>query len=184
LLELTNEFGKGLKISPFKKAGAFHNGEYVTLDVESAWTGTPVSLGDILLPLSEVPESYHLDPESTAKWEYLKGAKAEERIHSSGYKWKYTEGAMIFPDPIDKPSRTILTGEGGTSPSRFKHVVEQDGVLRRLHPIELERLNGFPDNWTQNGSGVMPDVRRAFFMGNALVVGLVQRVGSVLKKKL
>ena len=184
LLELTNEFGKGLKISPFKKAGAFHNGEFLTLEVDSAWVGSTVTLGDILLPLNEVPDSYRLDLNSKAKWEYLKGAKAEERTHSSGYKWKYTEGPMIFPDAIDKPSRTILTGEGGTSPSRFKHVVEQDGVLRRLHPIELERLNGFPDNWTLNGEGQMPDVRRAFFMGNALVVGLVRRVGEVLKKKL
>lgn len=184
LLELTNEFGKGLKTSPFKKAGAFHRGHYVTLDVESAWTGSATTMGDILLPLNEVPEVYHIDPTSKAKWEYLKGAKAEERTHSSGYKWKYTEGPMVFPDPTDRPSRTILTGEGGTSPSRFKHVVDQDGVLRRLHPIELERLNGFPDNWTLDGTERMSDVRRAFFMGNALVVGLVQLVGETLKKKL
>ena len=28
-----------------------------------------------------------------------------------------------FPDNIDGPSRTILTGEGGATPSRFKHLI-------------------------------------------------------------
>ena len=31
---------------------------------------------------------------------------------------------MTFPDNLSGPSRTIITGEGGISPSRFKHVVE------------------------------------------------------------
>lgn len=91
---------------------------------------------------------------------------------------------MVFPDPLEKPSRTILTGEGGTSPSRFKHVVAQDGRLRRLTPVELERLNGFPDGWTAEGSEKISDVRRAFFMGNALVVGLIERVGAELAHRL
>ncbi|MFM1787300.1 MAG: hypothetical protein RL228_1250, partial [Actinomycetota bacterium] len=127
---------------------------------------------------------YYIDSENLEKCKSLKVAKSEDRVHASGYKWKYTEGSMVFPDPSDRPSRTILTAEGGTSPSRFKHVVEQDGQLRRLHPIELERLNGFPDDWTLEGNGLMPDVRRAFFMGNALVVGLIERVGHVLAKRM
>ncbi len=64
------------------------------------------------------------------------------------------------------------------TPSRFKHVIDAgDGRLRRLTPLELERLNGFPDDWTDTG---MPGGRRAFMMGNALVVGLVSRVGEAL----
>ena len=80
---------------------------------------------------------------------------------------------------LDQPSRTILTGEGGSTPSRFKHVFDpDDGRLRRLVPIELERLNGFADDWTDTG---MPDGRRAFMMGNALVVGLVDQVAAALR---
>jgi DNA (cytosine-5)-methyltransferase 1 len=112
----------------------------------------------------------------------LKGAKAERRVHpKTGFEYFYSEGAIPFPDRIDGPARTILTGEGGTSPSRFKHIVEPnfDGRYRRLTPVELERLNGFPDNWTAG----MPDGRRAFCMGNALVVGLVERIGQVLAKR-
>ena len=85
---------------------------------------------------------------------------------------------MIFPDPLEKPSRTIITGEGGKSPSRFKHVIETDKGLRRLTPIELERLNGFPDNHTSLEE--ISNVKRAFFMGNALVCGVVEKIGNEL----
>jgi hypothetical protein len=85
---------------------------------------------------------------------------------------------MVFPDPLDKPSRTIVTGEGGRTPSRFKHVIKSGRKLRRLLPVELERLNGFPDNHTLI-EGVS-DGRRAFFMGNALVTGIVTLIAKSL----
>ena len=89
---------------------------------------------------------------------------------------------MAFPDLLTNPSRTILTGEGGTTPSRFKHIIKIGDRYRRLTPVELERLNGFPDNWTKfdDQGKELSDARRAFFMGNALVVGLIERVGKVL----
>ena len=88
---------------------------------------------------------------------------------------------MIFPDPTDEPSRTIITGEGGSTPSRFKHVIEESkGVYRRLAPIELEKLNMFPADHTKHKQ--ISDVKRAFFMGNALVVGVVEKIGIQLIK--
>ena len=51
---------------------------------------------------------------------------------------------------------------------------------RRLTPIELERLNMFPDNHTIGAS----NIKRAFFMGNALVVGVVQKLSKSLLKSL
>ena len=113
------------------------------------------------------------------KWKYLKGAKSQWKYNKTqGYKYKYGEGKMNFPDPLDKPSRTIITGEGGTSASRFKHVVEVGAKHRRLTPIELERLNGFPDNHTKLEG--ITDAKRAFFMGNALVCGIVEIIGKNL----
>ena len=93
---------------------------------------------------------------------------------------------MAFPDLLINPSRTILTGEGGTTPSRFKHIIKTKNGYRRLTPIELERLNGFPDDWSRlNSIGkVVPDGKRAFFMGNALVIGLIEKVGKVLASEL
>ena len=185
LLEVSESFGRGLKLSPFRNAGHFFDGEFVTTEVTARFDGQRENLGDVLVSDSEVPKEYFLSSESIAKWQYLKGPKSEERTHSSGFKWRYSEGGMVFPDPIDRPSRTILTGEGGTSPSRFKHVVQSEKGLRRLLPVELERLNGFPDGWTAFGvNGEMSDAKRAFFMGNALVVGLIERVGKVLASKI
>ena len=89
---------------------------------------------------------------------------------------------MVFPDALDNASRTIITGEGGKSPSRFKHVVESDRGLRRLTPVELERLNMFPDNHTKLEG--ISDTKRAFFMGNALVVGVIEKIGEELYKQI
>lgn len=185
LLEVSSSFGKDLRVSPFLNSGFFQNSSFYSLDVKTHYSGPRQTLGDVLLPLSEVPSNLAITPESLGKWEYLKGSKSEERTHASGYKWKYTEGAMVFPDPTDRPSRTLLTGEGGSSPSRFKHVVMQGQTLRRLHPKEMERLNGFPDDWTRfAGEEELSDVRRAFFMGNALVVGLIEQVGKELARRM
>lgn len=183
LSQLTKEFDLGGKFSPFKKSGFMVNRHVYTSDVIplSESTGT---LGSVLLPDDQVSEEYFVPQEQLSNWKYLKGAKREERIHTgSGTKYFYSEGSMAFPDLETNPSRTILTGEGGSSASRFKHIIKtKDGRFRRLVPIELERLNGFPDNWTATGEqGVqISDVKRAFFMGNALVVGVVERIGQKL----
>jgi DNA (cytosine-5)-methyltransferase 1 len=93
---------------------------------------------------------------------------------------------MAFPDLLTNPSRTILTAEGGNTPSRFKHIIQTQNGFRRLTPTELERLNGFPDNWTQTDDEgkVVSDAKRAFFMGNALVIGLIEKVGKVLASEI
>jgi len=102
------------------------------------------------------------------------------RETKDGFKYNFSEGPMSFPDDLKKPSRTIITSEGGKTASRFKHVIYQDGIFRRLSPVELERLNGFPDNHTKlNG---ITDTKRAFFMGNALVVGVVEKLGLSLMR--
>jgi DNA (cytosine-5)-methyltransferase 1 len=176
---ITERFGWGKKVSPFGNAGVMWGGKVWTRNVEPRYDGKDQMLGEVLVAESDVPESFFIPAEQVHLWEHLKGPKREARRAANGHEYFYTEGGMAFPDPTDRPSRTILTGEGGSSPSRFKHVVQtESGRLRRLVPTELERLNGFPDDWTDTG---MPDGRRAFMMGNALVVGLVARVGLKLR---
>ena len=126
-----------------------------------------------------MPPEFFIPRKDMPRWRYLKGAKKEFRSAGNGHRYHYAEGAMAFPDALDRPARTIVTGEGGTPPSRFKHVVlTPEGRFRRLTPIELERLNMFPDGHT---AGV-PDGWRAFFMGNALVTGVVERIGKALRE--
>nr|WP_212904575.1 DNA (cytosine-5-)-methyltransferase [Clostridium polyendosporum] len=124
----------------------------------------------------DVDERFYLS-DDLDKWEYMKGAKAEPRKSSTGHEYMYREGALAFPDPIDMPSRTMLTSE--SSKNRSTHVVRdsQTNRLRVLTPIECERLNGFDDNWTDTG---MSEKFRYFCMGNALVVGLIERMGRRL----
>jgi DNA (cytosine-5)-methyltransferase 1 len=184
---ISKNFNKGAGKSPFLNAGVYFGGRAYTLKTTAAHKGKKVVLGDVVLSDDEVSSEYFVGSDRIKEWEYLKGAKTIERIHkASGTAYNYAEGKMAFPDLLTNPSRTILTGEGGTSPSRFKHIIKTRKGYRRLTPVELERLNGFPDNWTSIGTDGRPisEVRRAFFMGNALVVGLIQRVGKVLAEDL
>jgi DNA (cytosine-5)-methyltransferase 1 len=132
-----------------------------------------------MLDEKNIPKEFFIAKKDIAKWKYLKGAKKERRKGKNGFSFLYTEGSMIFPDSLDKPSRTIVTAEGGPSPSRFKHAIKtKSGRLRRLTPLELERLCMFPDNHTEG----QVNSRRAFFMGNALVVGVIVKLGKSLLK--
>ena len=182
---ISSYFNKGGGKSPFLNSGHYSNGLVTTAKVSAEEEPNKNVLGDIIIKDSEVPDEYWIDGKRLKDWEYLKGAKSIERVHkASGAKYNYAEGKMAFPDSLKKPSRTILTGEGGTSPSRFKHVIKTSKGHRRLTPVELERLNGFPDDWTKldNEGNQISDVPRAFFMGNALVIGLIARVGRVIAK--
>jgi DNA (cytosine-5)-methyltransferase 1 len=176
LAELTETFGIGNALTPFLTAGVMWRRAVWTRPVVAEYSGAKKVLGDVLQRTEDVPESFFIPKDQIERWTYLKGPKDVPRIAKNGHEYVYSEGGIAFPDPIDQPSRTILTGEGGVTPSRFKHVIDAgNGRLRRLTPLELERLNGFPDDWTNTG---MPDGRRAFMMGNALVVGLVSRVAQ------
>lgn len=181
LVEITNEFNKTGKISPFLNTGLLIKGKVYTTKTEPQYNGPKTVLGDILQN-GEVSAEFFIDENDKPKWEYLKGAKKEKRTTKAGFEYNYTEGAMVYPDALDNSSRTIITGEGGTSPSRFKHVINSDRGLRRLTPIELERLNMFPDNHTKIDN--ITDAKRAFFMGNALVVGVVEKIGDILFRKI
>ena len=177
LVAISEHFNKGEKKSPFENTGVFLNGQVYTARTNPNYDGPRTMLGDIL-ENREVDDSFLISVKDFPKWEYLKGAKKETRTAKNGFEYHYNEGGMIFPDPIDKASRTIITGEGGKSPSRFKHVVRTAKGLRRLTPLELERLNMFPDNHTRLDG--IRDTKRAFFMGNALVVGIVEKLGAAL----
>ena len=182
LVEITENFNsKTPKKNAFWESGYMVDGKYYTTRVEVDYDGDKSVLGDLLIDEKDVPKEFYIDDEELKKWQYQKGAKSIPRVNKkTGHEYIYSEGSMGFPDALDKPSRTIITGEGGVSASRFKHVVEVNGRHRRLTPIELERLNMFPDNHTLG----VTDSKRAFLMGNALVVGIVERIGKQLLKEI
>lgn len=160
----------------FENSGYCINSACYTLRVEAVYDGPYTTLGDILE--KNVAESFYIKEEDMPQWEYMKGAKKEKRISSNGHEYNYSEGPIAYPDFLDRPSRTMLTGE--STKNRSTHVVRdpETGRLRLLTPVECERLDGFPDNWTDTG---MPQKFRYFCMGNALVVGLIEIMGKRLQ---
>ncbi|RQM47136.1 DNA (cytosine-5-)-methyltransferase [Paraburkholderia bannensis] len=150
------------------------------MDDFSDFTGSacPLTLGDVVRKTGPVPTAFYVREGDGPKWLAAKAAKRVPRV-KNGFEYEYAEGAMAFPDPLDRPSRTIITSEGGSTASRTKHAVrEASGLVRRLTPEELEELNGFPRGFTDCAGA--SDSTRAMLMGNALVVGLVTRIGEAL----
>jgi len=185
LADITVNFNKKNNIRPYSTGGVMMNGTVFTYPVIPDYEGPITTIGDIIVKGEDrkyLTEDFFILDDVLPRWEYLKGSKRETKINKDGHEFVYSEGAMIFPDRLDKPSRTIITSEGGKGPSRFTHVIRdpETGRLRRLLPIELERLDMFPDNHTEGES----DKKRAFFMGNALVCGIITSVGNEIYERL
>ena len=172
LVEVSNMFK-----CTFYNAGRMHDGGIYTVKVKSDY--------NLIYPLrnireeNEVDSKYFLSGDKLKKFEYLKGSKRIPRVKPNGEPYFYAEGAMPFPDNLDAPARTMLTSEGGVS--RTTHVIEDFKTKkpRILTPVECERIDGFPDGWTDTG---MSEKKRYFMMGNALVVGVIERIGTEIEK--
>jgi DNA (cytosine-5)-methyltransferase 1 len=139
-------------------------------------------LGDVL-ETGVIPEHYFLTPKERERVAYLKGEKRERRLHAeSGGEYEYREGVIPFPDPLERPSRTVVRREGQVG--RTSHFVRDplSGRLRRLLPVEVERLFGFPDGFT-DGIG-LSDGARFRLLGNSVVVPLVHRIAVQIRDRL
>ncbi|MEE1132164.1 MAG: DNA (cytosine-5-)-methyltransferase [Caryophanon sp.] len=159
----------------FHPAGIMIDGEMYTVQPEPAMKA-PITLAEILQPEEDVADEFYLTEAATEKFAYLRGPKKIERTSAEGHQYIYSEGGMSPTDALDLPGRTMLTSEG--SVNRSTHIVEVNGRKRYLTPVECERLNGFPDNWT----AAMAKRMRYFCMGNALVVDLVRDMALKIKE--
>jgi len=63
-----------------------------------------------------------------------------------------------------------------TLTSTDQHAVATPMIVRRLTPVECERLQGFPDDWTDEQA----DSHRYKQMGNAVTVNVARWIGSRL----
>ena len=156
----------------FDNAGYMLNYKAITAKLNAAYDGPTRTLRDCL-DCENVPDAcYKVNVE---KFRYLKGAKKIERTAANGHKYVFSEGPVPFPDHLDIPGRTMLTSEGTTNRSSHLILDPLSNRYRILTPVECERLDEFPDNWTDTG---MSDKRRYFIAGNALVTGLVKTMGE------
>lgn len=171
LVDLSNHFK-----FPFENSGVMINGIIYTTKTMPKYF-KPITLGEIIV--NDAAEHYFLSDDAKQKFKYLRGHKTLERISKDGHKYNYSEGAMSPYDDLSLPGRTMLTSEG--SINRSTHIImdPRNNQLRILTPIECERLNQFPDNWTNSG---MPEKRRYFMMGNALVCGIVSKLSDKINE--
>ena len=171
-VEMTSEFKAN-----FENTGVMINGTVLTEKTKPIQE-KPITLGEIRETRSGL-DSYILTGDKKEKFTYLRGAKKIARTKPNGESYFYSEGSMSPYDSLDLPGRTMLTSEG--SVNRSTHIIPdmETGELRILTSIEAERLQGFPDNWTDTG---MPEKRRYFMMGNALVTNVINRLEPKLNK--
>lgn len=186
----------------FENTGVMKEGMVYTLKTTPSYDGNHITLGDIMedtdidknffIPKERLyyasPDIDHSDEThkrlsdaAHKTWQYVKGAKKLPRKAKNGHEYIFSEGPVPMIDEYDKPARTMLTSEG--SFNRTTHIVrdKRTGEIRLLTPIEVERIQGFPSDWTKeclvDGEIVeMPVHKRRFMMGNALVVNLVSQM--------
>ena len=181
IVEVSDEYSGG----KMWNSGVMRHGVFYTYDTK-AIVEEPITLREILQPESDIDEKYYLTDEQIEKFEYLRGAKKVERTSADGHKYFYSEGGMSPHDDLDLPGRTMLTSEG--SVNRSTHLLSVNGRYRFITPIEAERMQDFPDNWTKLKKVENDEVKevtdrmRLFFMGNALVTGVVKRIADELDK--
>ncbi|MBE4704246.1 DNA (cytosine-5-)-methyltransferase [Spiroplasma platyhelix] len=161
----------------FENSGCMIDSKIFTTNA-TPYSNQPKNLENIILN-TEVEEKYFLTKTQELKLSLLKDRKRIQRTKPNGDIYYYSEGKMSFPDRIDSPARTMLTSEGTIN--RSSHIIEDPKTkkLRFLTPIETERINGFPDNWTNTD---MPERFRYFCMGNALVVDLIKIMGDTIQE--
>lgn len=170
-VEITEKFHAN-----FENTGCMVNGQVITFKTEPQYK-EPIPLKDTLL--HNVDKKYYLNDKQKEKFEYMKGSKRITRTNAAGFTYNFSEGKIAYPENIDLPSRTMLTSEGTVN--RSSHVVADldTGEKRIITPVEAERLQHFPDNWTNTG---MTDRQRYFMMGNALVTFIINTLEPRLEE--
>jgi len=140
---MTNNYSQG----KFLNYGRMINGEVVCADYVPKFTGKRMVLGDILE--KKVSDEFFLKDEEVEKVKVLKGSKRIQRVRPNGETYYYSEGKMEVIDYPNKPARTMLTSEGTLNRSTH-YVLDKNSMgqekLRRITPLEAERINGFKDN--------------------------------------
>ncbi|ADE19372.1 DNA (cytosine-5-)-methyltransferase [Mycoplasma crocodyli] len=181
-----NKYEDVLDISLNYKSGSFHEcGIMIDNNIYHSKI-KPINevkhtLSSILEKASSFNDHYDnliINEQNLEKWKFLKGSKKINRTSKEGHNYIYSEGAMSFPDNLDEPARTMLTSEG--SINRTSHIIFDKKInnYRILTPLECELIQMFPANWTNT----MPDKKRYFMMGNALVTGVISRMEPLLKE--
>jgi len=179
LVDITHNFNKENK-KLFLEGGIAINHHIFTHKVSPNYQGKKMIIKDIIEPFENIDKSLYVSNEALKKWENTKTSHSIDRISKQGFSYCYKQGNMDFPDSLEKPARTIITSEGTKTALRTSHIIKTNNQFRRLSALELERLMMFPDNHTKMDT--ISYSKRAFLLGNALMIGVVEKYAFELKK--
>jgi DNA (cytosine-5)-methyltransferase 1 len=103
---------------------------------------------------------------------------------SKGYEVAKEGDSINYSVPTSKTRRgRVGKGVAETLDTACNQAVMESTKIRRLTPIECERLQGFPDDWTKRGTeGLISDTQRYKMCGNAVTVDVVAAVAERIKK--
>jgi len=103
---------------------------------------------------------------------------------SKGYEVAEEGDSINYSVPNSKTRRgRVGKGVAQTLDTACNQAVMHSPAIRRLTPVECERLQGFPDNWTKEGSeGIISDTQRYKMCGNAVTVDVVEAVANKIRK--
>ncbi len=98
---------------------------------------------------------------------------------------KGVEGSSVQFDGGDGDVVGALTAMGPSIKTAAKVINTRSMVVRKLTPIECERLQGFPDNWTQvpwrgKPAEECPDSHRYKACGNSMAVPVMRFIGEAI----
>ena len=105
------------------------------------------------------------------------GRRQEDDVNIVAFETRYARNGRGAPDEVVPPlkAQSGSSGKGDGAP-----MVAGTGV-RRLTPVECERLQGFPDNWTRLDDNT-PDGHRYAALGNAVTVPVAEWIGRRLAR--
>jgi len=91
----------------------------------------------------------------------------------------YSENTWVRTARKSGISPTLTSPDGGGQRNYIPHI-NQGMKIRRLTPLECERLQGFPDNWTEG----LSDTQRYRVIGNAVTVNVIVFLGKHLMSEI
>ena len=169
ILQRLDEIGYDVEWQSFnsKYFGIPHNRERVFIIGHSRKARTQQ-----IFPISTYVKSFN--PKTPEKMRLIQVGNVDTKGHNSIW------GRVYSPEGIC----ANLNAKGGGLGAKTGLYLVGENKVRRLTPLECERVQGLPDIWTKYGNTNISDAQRYLCIGNAVTTNVVAFLGEKLKHSL
>lgn len=149
------------------------DGVWVTVDKERVNCYTLVS-HNRERPLTKRQDTYVLTRKDKMTQDYIKLRETTSKGYKETYPYDGVELSRKGCSSRRGVSHNGMTGSLNTSDGSWG-VLMNDYRIRKLTPVECERLQGFPDGWTEEGADGLKisDTQRYKCLGNAVTTNVI-----------